>query len=71
MNNPTLARADELHALAQAVLLPGFSGHTVPDWLRRRLSESLGGVCLFARNISSARQLGELTASLRADRGPW
>ena len=46
-------------------LLPGFSGTTLPDWLRERLRSGLGGVCLFARNIASHEQLAALTAEIR------
>ena len=59
------APVDDLEGLAEAVLLPGFAGLSAPDWLRCRVSRSLGGVCLFARNISGPGQVGELTASLR------
>ena len=47
-------------------LLPGFSGTELPDWLRRRLLEGLGGVCLFARNIASHAQLAALNAEILA-----
>jgi beta-N-acetylhexosaminidase len=64
--------APELDRLALRVLVPGFFGAGrggVPDWLRRRLAEGLGAVCLFARNLpaglASAR---ELTEALRAER---
>jgi beta-N-acetylhexosaminidase len=39
-----------------AVLLPGFVGTTLPDWL---------GVCLFGQNIASPAQLRALTAAIR------
>lgn len=48
------------------VLLPGFVGTELPEWLAARLRAGLGGVCLFAENIESAEQLGELTAAIRA-----
>ncbi|MTD13310.1 glycoside hydrolase family 3 protein [Nakamurella sp. YIM 132087] len=54
--------------MAHAVLLPGFDGLTAPDWLRRRLDESLGGVCLFARNVADLDQLRTLTDDLRSGR---
>ena len=57
-----------LRALADAVLLPGFHGRQVPDWLRRRISGSLGGVCLFSSNIGEPEQLRVLTDSLRTER---
>jgi beta-N-acetylhexosaminidase len=45
-------------------LLPGFAGTVLPGWLRDRLRAGLGGVCLFAENISSAAQLRGLTDSI-------
>ena len=58
----------ELPELAAAVLQPGFVGTSVPDWVRRRLGEGLGGVALFARNVESPAQVAALTAQLRAER---
>ena len=51
-----------------AYLLPGFAGLDPPDWLRRRLSEGLGGVVLFGRNVRDPEQLATLTAAIRAER---
>ncbi|MGP3951959.1 glycoside hydrolase family 3 protein [Streptomyces sp. 7N604] len=66
----TLARGtDTLTRDALAVLQPGFTGTTAPDWLLRRLGEGLAAVGLFGRNITSPGQLAELTAQLRAERG--
>lgn len=65
---PVDSPADDVEALAEAVLLPGFGGLSAPEWVRRRVSESLGGVCLFARNIDTPGQVRELTESLRAQR---
>ncbi|GAB2592756.1 glycoside hydrolase family 3 N-terminal domain-containing protein [Microlunatus antarcticus] len=45
-------------------LLPGFTGTTLPDWVRRRLRGGLGGVCLFARNIADHAQLAALNAEI-------
>ncbi|WP_162908115.1 glycoside hydrolase family 3 protein, partial [Allorhizocola rhizosphaerae] len=50
--------------LADAVLQPGFVGTTPPDWIRRRLSEGLGGVVLFGRNIVDVEQVAALSAGL-------
>ena len=47
-------------------LLPGFAGTELPDWVRRRLREGLGGVCLFARNIADHAQLAALNAEILA-----
>ena len=60
--------ADELARLADGVLMPCFDGLSAPEWLLRRTSGSLGGVCLFARNIGSPEQVSALTAELRARR---
>lgn len=60
---------DRLAQLADSVLLPGFDGLRPPDWLRRRISGSLSGVCLFGRNIDGPQQVRELTDALRAERG--
>ena len=57
----------DLERLALACIFPGFEGPVAPEWLRRRLSEGLGGVVLFAWNVESREQLRELTASLRAE----
>ncbi|RST18431.1 glycoside hydrolase family 3 protein [Streptomyces sp. WAC05374] len=53
---------------ALAVLQPGFTGTTAPDWLLRRIGEGLMSVGLFGRNISTPGQLAALTARLRAER---
>ncbi len=50
---------------ASAVLLPGFDGTELPDWLAARLRAGLAGVCLFGSNIESRTQLRELTAAIR------
>jgi beta-N-acetylhexosaminidase len=49
-----------------ATLLPGFAGPALPAWLRDRLGAGLGGVCLFAQNISSPGQLRRLTDAILA-----
>ncbi|MBM7168587.1 glycoside hydrolase family 3 protein [Streptomyces sp. G44] len=56
-----------LEHLAHSVLQPGFEGTTAPDWVRRRVSEGLGSVVLFSRNIETPEQVARLTASLRAE----
>ncbi|WP_225846288.1 glycoside hydrolase family 3 protein [Streptomyces sp. HPF1205] len=50
---------------ALAVLQPGFTGTTAPDWVLRRLEEGLGSVALFSRNIETPEQVAALTARLR------
>lgn len=49
------------------VLLPGFAGTELPTWLRDRLQAGLGGVCLYAQNISSAEQLRMLADTILAE----
>jgi beta-N-acetylhexosaminidase len=51
-------------------LLPGFAGTALPVWLRDRLRSGLGGVCLFAQNISSPGQLASLTDEIM-DANPY
>ena len=58
----------ELERLASSCIFPGFEGSTVPDWLRRRLAEGLGGVVLYAWNVESRDQLRALTDDLRSER---
>lgn len=50
------------HALG--VLMPGFVGTTLPDWLRSLLEEGLGGICLFGHNVEGLEQVAALTASI-------
>ena len=48
-----------------AVLLPGFVGTELPEWLAARLRNGLAGVCIFGNNIESREQLRELTGAIR------
>ncbi|WP_232664769.1 glycoside hydrolase family 3 protein [Pseudonocardia sp. TRM90224] len=48
--------------LAEGVLLPGFTGTTVPGWLARAIDRGLAGVCVFAPNVDA--EFGELTRTL-------
>ncbi|GLZ32813.1 beta-N-acetylhexosaminidase [Lentzea sp. NBRC 105346] len=57
-----------MEQLAAAVLLPGFHGTTAPDWLLRRVSDGLGGVVLFGRNVVSDSQVTSLCSELRSAR---
>lgn len=52
-------------SVSSSVLLPGFLGTELPEWLAARLRDGLGGVCLFAQNIASPEQLRALTAAIR------
>ncbi len=53
---------------ALAVLQPGFTGTSAPDWVRRALAEGLVSVALFGRNVADPEQVTALTAQLRAER---
>jgi beta-N-acetylhexosaminidase len=48
--------------LVNAVLLPGFTGTAVPDWLARATDAGLAGVCVFAANVGP--DFPALTAAL-------
>jgi len=52
--------------MISTLLMPGFEGTVLPEWLAQRLRDGLGGVCLFSMNITSREQLRELTASILA-----
>ncbi|MGA5561363.1 glycoside hydrolase family 3 protein [Streptomyces platensis] len=64
----SVCSADTLTRDALAVLQPGFTGTTPPDWLLRRLGEGLVSVGLFGRNVVGPAQLAALTGRLRAER---
>ncbi len=51
---------------ASRVLMPGFVGTTLPEWLAARLRGGLAGVCIFGENIESREQLRALTDAIRA-----
>jgi len=59
----------ELDRSVDALLVPGFVGTELPAWVRRRVDQGLGGVALFARNITDLTQLRSLTDDLHASRG--
>jgi beta-N-acetylhexosaminidase len=62
----TTAVSDTVTRDALAVLQPTFAGTTtVPDWLPRQLENGMTGVGLFGRNVVTAGQLADLTATLR------
>jgi beta-N-acetylhexosaminidase len=55
---------DSLSRQAATVLMPGFVGTELPEWLAVRLRSGLGAVCLFLDNIVSREQLRSLTAQI-------
>ncbi|GLI28067.1 sugar hydrolase [Agromyces rhizosphaerae] len=58
--------AADLARDALTTLLPGFAGTSLPGWVRGRLADGLGGVCVFGPNIASAGQLAGLNAEITA-----
>jgi beta-N-acetylhexosaminidase len=58
---------DLIEKAVDRCLLPGFVGTEPPDWILRRAAAGLGGVCLYARNVSSREQLALLTERLHAE----
>ncbi|MGA4669454.1 glycoside hydrolase family 3 N-terminal domain-containing protein [Propionibacteriaceae bacterium Y1923] len=64
------ALSDEQHRAVLGVLLPGFAGTTVPDWLAPHVRDGLGGVCLFAMNtpdVATTRSLCDALSALNPD----
>lgn len=58
----------ELHRLVDSVLVPGFEGTSMPDWLARRLEGGLAGVCWFGHNVVDADRVRPLADDLHAAR---
>ena len=56
-----------LERLVNAVIRPGFSGRTVPQWLEAALRRGLAGVAYFSQNIDpdDPARLPRLPASIR------
>jgi beta-N-acetylhexosaminidase len=50
---------------ADAILLPGFAGTTLPGWVAERLRGGLAGVCLYGENVESLAQLRSLVGQIR------
>jgi len=62
----------ELRRHAGRLAIAGFSGHSVPDDLRRLIAEfDLGGVIYFARNVVEPAQLLELSREVAALARHW
>jgi beta-N-acetylhexosaminidase len=59
---------DQLERMALGCLLAAFDGTMVPDWMRRRVADGLGGIVLFSNNIESPDRVAALTAALRDER---
>jgi beta-N-acetylhexosaminidase len=62
----------ELRRQAGRFVIAGFTGHSVPDDLRRLIAEfDLAGVILFARNVVEPRQVRELCREVAALSREW
>lgn len=61
-----IAADPALGRLADAVLIPPFTGLREPDWIRAALAGGLAGVTLFGLNVRDREQLADLTARLRS-----
>jgi beta-N-acetylhexosaminidase len=55
---------DELTAAAARVVMASFPGTELPDWMRGRLGDGLGSVCLFGSNVDGPAQLADLTTAI-------
>jgi beta-N-acetylhexosaminidase len=53
-----------LRRLVESLLVTGFDGTSVPDWLRRRVDGGVGGVCWFAQNTTDPAQARRLADEL-------
>jgi beta-N-acetylhexosaminidase len=60
----TAAGSTERRRHALGVLMPGFVGTALPDWLRSLLQNGLGGICLFGHNIEGPTQVAALTTAI-------
>lgn len=57
---------DDLRRATLGVLMPGFSGTTIPAWLEPHLRDGVGGVCLFAMNTPDVERTRALCEALAA-----
>ena len=56
----------ELHRAALGVVMPGFVGTRMPDWLGSRLAAGLAGAWIFGHNVESPEQVRTLTGQIHA-----
>jgi beta-N-acetylhexosaminidase len=56
--------SDDLDRAIARVLMPGFDGPELPQWLDEELRGGLGSVCLFASNVDDPVQLRRLTDAI-------
>lgn len=60
----TAERSPDRRRDALGLLMPGFVGTELPDWLRSLLEDGLGSICLFGHNVETPAQVAALTASI-------
>jgi len=63
MTRPT---PNDRRASALGVLMPGFVGTRLPDWVGALLQEGLGGICLFGHNTDTPAQVAALVDAVRS-----
>ncbi len=61
----TTANDAAVRTLARRVLMPGFIGTTLPDWVAEELRAGLGSLCIYGGNIHDNQQLAALMAQVR------
>lgn len=59
---------DRVRQAALGVLVPGFTGTTMPPWLGELLDEGLAGVWLFGHNVEDDEQVSALAEEVHARR---
>lgn len=59
---------DRVRQAALGVLVPGFTGMTMPPWLGELLDEGLAGVWLFGHNVEDDEQVSALAEEVHARR---
>lgn len=61
-----MSALDGLAREVRATLMPGFSGHSAPEWVLRALRDGLLSVCVYGGNVRDRAQLSALGGELRA-----
>lgn len=58
--------SDTLRRDILATLMPGFSGHTMPEWVAEAFDAGMLSVCIYGENVHDSAQLQALGLQLRA-----
>src|SRR4051812_5554295 len=56
----------DLGTLAARTVMASFDGGSLPEWVRRRLADGMGGICLFGENVSSIEAVRDLCTAIHA-----